>query len=238
MFRLLGDVRRGTQQRRRNRRSDSLKFFADVTLVRPRGRCRRGNNKGDTAETATSLNYFAGMGLRCARMKTTAGYITEAALPKRHLIGLFRACLSSPPRVANSAEQITEVDQLTRALVRFLRHPWCLLGALVRFRNSENKGESSESAWPTNHVATTDLRAARMKKYNRANFTGHSHVTQLGSSVSSSWAFFRARLIPGLRAVFSRLSDRIPPRVEEPVLLSSVLFFCLSSSLSSESLAF
>ena len=102
--------------------------------------------------------------------------------------------------MVNSAEQITEVDQLTRALVRFLRHPWCLLGALVRFRNSENKGESSQLAWPTNHVATTDLRAARTKKYNRANFTGRSHATQLGSSVSSSWAFFRVRLIPGLRA--------------------------------------
>ena len=55
LFRLLGDVRRWTTQRRRCRRSASLNFFADVTLACTRGRCRQGNNTGVSAETATSL---------------------------------------------------------------------------------------------------------------------------------------------------------------------------------------
>ena len=84
------------------------------------------------------------------------------------------------PRVANSAEQITEVRQLTRPPVRFLRHPWRLLRARGRFRRSENQGDSAQMAWSLNHIATADLRAARMKKYNRANTTGHGPVTALG----------------------------------------------------------
>ena len=83
--------------RRRCRRSALLNLFADVTLVRPRGRVPRGNNRGESAETATSLNYFASIGSGFARVKTATGYATEAALPKRHLVGLFRACLWYPP---------------------------------------------------------------------------------------------------------------------------------------------
>ena len=72
MLRLLGDVRRRETQRRRLRGSASLNFFVDVTLVRTRGRCRRGNSKGDIAETATPLNYCASIGLRRSRKKTVA----------------------------------------------------------------------------------------------------------------------------------------------------------------------
>ena len=92
---LLGDVCRGDTQRCRFRRSASLNFFADVTLTRPRGRRRQGDNRGDSAETATSLNYCAGNGLRRSRIKNATGHITEAALQKRHLVGLFRV-VNSP----------------------------------------------------------------------------------------------------------------------------------------------
>ena len=97
-FRLLGDVRRGTTQRRRNRRSASPNFFADVAFVRPRGRRRREKNKGDSAETATSLNYFDATCLRRSRMGTAAGHITEAALPQRHIVVLFRVVNSPSER--------------------------------------------------------------------------------------------------------------------------------------------
>ena len=90
-------LRRGTTQRPRRRRSASLNFFADVTCVRPGGRCRRGINNGDPAETATPLNYFAGVRLSCSRITNAAEHITEAALLKRHSVGLFRACLRPPP---------------------------------------------------------------------------------------------------------------------------------------------
>ena len=76
----------GTTQRRRCRRSAPLNLFADVTLVRPGGRRRRGNNRGDSAETATSRCYFAGM--------ENAGGATDAVPPQRHLVGLFRAAKS------------------------------------------------------------------------------------------------------------------------------------------------
>ena len=191
-MRLLGDGCRGTARRRRCRRSASLNIFAKVTLVRPRGRFRRGNKNGDAAEKSKSLNYFAATGLRCARMKNATGYITEAALPKRRLVGLFRACLSFSPRVVNSAEKITAPGRLTRPLVRFLRNPWCPLGAGGLLQRGGNQGDCAQMAWSPNHIATTDLRAARLKKYNRANIKGHGHETVLGSSVSSSWASFPA----------------------------------------------
>ena len=158
-FRLLGDGRRGATQRRRNRRSASLNFFANVTLVGSRGRCRRANNNGDTADTATSLNFFDAIGSRCARAETATGHITEAALPKTAL-GRTVSSGKFPPRVVNSTEQITELGQLTQALVRFLRHPWRLLRAGGRSRNSENKGRAARMAWSLNRIATTDLRAA------------------------------------------------------------------------------
>ena len=186
--RLLGVARRGATRRRRNRRSASPDFFADVTPGCKGGRCQRGNNQGDTAETATSLNYFAAIGLRRARMKTATGHARGATVSRRHLVGLFRASFLSLPRVVNSAEQITELGRLTRPLVRFLRDPWCLLRAIVRFRNSDNKGRSAWVAWSLNHIAATDLRAAWMEKYNRANITGNGTETALGSSVSSLWA--------------------------------------------------
>ena len=192
MFRLLGDVRRRKTKRRRNRRSASPNFFADVTLVRPRGRFPRGDNAGEFADTATSLNYCADIGLRCPEMKTATGHITEAAPPKRHLVGLFCACLCFSPRAANSAEQITELGRLTCAPARFLRHPWRLPAAIGRFRRGENQGVSAQAAGSLNHIATTDLRAARVRKYNRANITGHGHETALGRSVSRSRAFYPA----------------------------------------------
>ena len=123
-------------------------------------------------------------------MKTAARHISEAALPKRHLVGLFRACSSYPPRVVKSTEQITELGRLTRELVRFLRHPWRLLGAMGRFRRSENQSESARTACLPNHIATTDMRAARMRKYNLANIAGHGPVTALGWSVPSWLRFF------------------------------------------------
>ena len=76
----------GTTQRRRRRRSAPPNLVADVTLVRPGGRRRRGNNRGESAETATSRSYFAGM--------ENAGGATDAVLPQRHLVGLFRAAKS------------------------------------------------------------------------------------------------------------------------------------------------
>ena len=94
--------------------------------------------------------------------------------------------------MVNSAEQITGLGRLTRPLVRFLRHLWRLLRAISRYRNSENDGRFAWMAWSLNHIATTDLRAARMKKNNRANITGRCHDTALGSSVSSLWAPSRA----------------------------------------------
>ena len=138
------------------------------------------------------LHYFAPISLRCARMKTAARHISEAALPNRHLFGLFRACSSYPPRVVKSTEQITELGRLTRELVRFLRHPWRLLGAMGRFRRSENQSESARTACLPNHIATTDMRAARMRKYNLANIAGHGPVTALGWSVPSWLRFFLA----------------------------------------------
>ena len=164
MSRLLGDVRRGTPRRRRFRRSASPNFFAGGTLVRPRGRSRRGNNRGEPADTASFLNYFAAIDLRRNREKTATGYVTEATFPERHLVGLFRACLHFFPRVVNSTERITELGQLTRALVQFLRHPWRLLGAIGRFRRSGNQGGSAQTEWSPNHIAATDLRAAGTKK--------------------------------------------------------------------------
>ena len=160
LFRLLGDGRWGTTRRRRLRRSALLNVFASVASVRLRGRRRRGNNRGDTADTASLLNYCAGVGLRCAMMKTTTGHIAEAAFPERRLVGLFRACLRFTPRVVNSAERITELGRLTRAVARFLRHPWRLLGPMGRFRRSENQGDSAQMAWSLTHIATTNLRAA------------------------------------------------------------------------------
>ena len=47
-------------------------------------------------------------------------------------------------------------------------------------------------AWPLNRIATTDLQAAWMKKYGRANITGHGPETALVSSVSGSLASFPA----------------------------------------------
>ena len=190
--RLLGVARRGATRRRRNRRSASPDFFADVTPGCKGGRCQRGNNQGDTAETATSLNRFAAIGLRRARMKTATGHARGATVPGRHLVGLFRASFLSLPRVVNSAEQITELGRLTRPLVRFLRDPWRLLRAIVRFQNSDNKGRSAWVAWSPNHIAATDLQAARMTIYNRTDVTGHGPEATLGSGVSSSWAFFPA----------------------------------------------
>ena len=94
-------------------------------------------------------------------------------------------------RVVSSTDQIAEVGRLTRPLVRFLRRRWRLLRAGGRFRNSENEGEYSQMAPPLKHIATTDLRAAWMKKYNRANIAGQGPETAPGSSVSSSRASFR-----------------------------------------------
>ena len=162
MFRLIRDVRRGAPQRRRRRRRASLNFVADVSLVRPRGRCRRGNNEGDSAETATSPNCWAAIGLRRSRMKTATGHTREATVPRRHLVGPFRACLRFFPRAVNAAEQITEVRRLTRALVRFFRHRWRLLRAVGRCWTSENGGRSARMAWSPNHIANTDPRAANV----------------------------------------------------------------------------
>ena len=67
--RLLGEFRWEQTQRRRFRRDAWLKFFANVPVVRPGGRFRRGYQEDDLAETATSLDYFAAIGLRSARMQ-------------------------------------------------------------------------------------------------------------------------------------------------------------------------
>ena len=140
MSRLLGDVRRGATQRRRNRRSASLNFFVNVTPGRPIGRRRRGNDKGDTAGTATSLDFSAGIGLRRSRMQTVTGHTRGATPPRRHFVRLLRACLCLFLRVVDSAEQITELGRLTRALVRFPRRRRRLLRAIGRFWRSENGG--------------------------------------------------------------------------------------------------
>ena len=39
-------------------------------------------------------------------------------------------------------------------------------------------------AWPLNHIAATDMLAARTNTYNRKNITGHGHEAARGSSVS------------------------------------------------------
>ena len=192
MFRLLGDVRRGETRRRPRRRNASFNFLADVTLACARGRRRLGNNEGESADTATSLNSCAGIGLRYPRMTNATGRTGEATAPRRHLVRLFRACLCFSLRVAHSAEQITELGRLAWALVRFLRRRWCLLGAIGRFRRSGNVGEFAQTAWSLNHIATIDPRAARKKKYNRDNSTGHRPETALGSGVSSLLASFPA----------------------------------------------
>ena len=146
LCRLLGEVHRSKTQRRRYRRNASLKIFAGGTYGRPRGGFRRGNNGGEPADTATSLKNVAAIGLHPAKMKNTRGYMTEASAPRPHLVRLFRACLSSSLRVVNSAEQTTEVGRLTRGLVRFLRHRWCLLRPRGRFGWSENQGGSVQMA--------------------------------------------------------------------------------------------
>ena len=128
------------------------------------------------------------MGLRCARMENAAEHITEEALPKRRLVGMFRVV--DALWAVDSAEKITEPDKLTRPPVRFLRHPWRLRRAGGRFRISEIEGESGRMAWSLHHIAATDPRAAWGKKGNRENITGRSHETALGSSVSSPWAFW------------------------------------------------
>ena len=95
-------------------------------------------------------------------------------------------------RVVNSAEQLAELDILTRALARFLRRRWRLPRAGGRLRKSENRGDSAQMARSLNRIATIDLRAAKVKKCNRGNITGHGPETALGSSFSSSMAFFPA----------------------------------------------
>ena len=77
-FRLLGESRLGTTKRRPCGRNAPPNFFADVTFVRPRGRCRGGHNEGDSAETAASVKYFAATGLRSGWMESSTGHITEA----------------------------------------------------------------------------------------------------------------------------------------------------------------
>ena len=62
-----------------------------------------GVRAGDSADTSASLNYCAVIGLRRSRTKNATGFKTEAALPKRHSVGLFLARLFSSLRVANSA---------------------------------------------------------------------------------------------------------------------------------------
>ena len=151
-------------------------------FLRLHGLSRRKNNLGNNAKLALRADLWPAPGPVRA----------EAAFPKRHLVGLFRACLCFTPRVVISAKQIAEPGRLTRPLVRFLRHPLRFLRAGGRYRSSENRGRAIRTAWSPNHIANTDLRAARVKKYNRANFTGHSHETARGSSVSSSLAFLPA----------------------------------------------
>ena len=158
LFCLLGDVRRGTTQRRRCRRNASLNFFAVVPLVRTSDRCRRGHDRGDSAETATSLYCCAGIVSRGSRMKTPTRYASEAAAARRRLVGLFCACFCFFLPAVHSAKQITGLGRLT--LVWFLRRRWCLLCATGRFRRSENEGRFARTAWLPNHIATTDLRAA------------------------------------------------------------------------------
>ena len=97
-----------------------------------------------------------------------------------------------PPREVKSAEQITGVGRLTRPLVRFLRHPWRLLGAGGRFWRGENHRDSAHMAWSPSFIANTDLRAARTKKYHRAKIIGFGPETKLGLSVSSPPSFFPA----------------------------------------------
>ena len=106
------------------------------------------------------------------------------------MFGLFRACLSFSPRVVNSTDQITKLGRLTRPLVRFLRHLWRLLRAISRYRNSENDGRFAWMARSLNHIATTDLRAARMK-----SATGHMSEAagprrRLARAFRAGWRFF------------------------------------------------
>ena len=78
--------------------------------------------------------------------------------------------LNSPLWVVNSAEKITEADQLTRALARFLRRPWCLPREGGRFRNSENRGEYAQMTWSPGHIAATDLRAVCKEKVQQGRY--------------------------------------------------------------------
>ena len=56
-------------------------------------------------------------------------------------------------------------------------------------------------AWPLNHIATIDLRAASVGNYKWANIRGHAPATALGSSVLSLWEFFPAGrpILPGIQ---------------------------------------
>ena len=65
-------------------------------------------------------------------------------------------------------------------------------GYFLRPPCSENKSRAAQMARPLNHIATTDLRAARMKMYKRANIAGRGPETALVSSVSGSLAFLPA----------------------------------------------
>ena len=76
-------------------------------------------------------------------------------------------------------------------------------------------------AWPLNHIATIDLRAASVGNYNRANIRGHAPATALGSSVSSSWAFFPAGR-PSPRRVNRARAAKVAPG---PVYLPLSIFF-------------
>ena len=105
-------------------------FWPAAGPVIIRSQLRRGCNEGESAETATSLNFCAGVGLRRSRMKTATGHIREARVPGRHLVRLFRACSCFSLRVGISAQQLTELVWLPRPIVRFLRCLWCLPGAM------------------------------------------------------------------------------------------------------------
>ena len=153
--RLVGDVRRGITRRRRRRRSAPLDFFADVTLARPGGRFWRGNNKCESADMATSLNYFAGFGSRCPRMTNDAGYIAGATLPKHRSVRLFRAA-NSPPGgqfrrannrggPANTAALLGVSRRLTCDGARFERFE---LVGVFHGRATKSPRESTELARP------------------------------------------------------------------------------------------
>ena len=128
-------------------------------------------------------------------------------------------------RGVKSAEQITEVGQLTRPLVRFLRHPWRLLCVRGRFRNSGNRSRSARMAWPP-LICESPVRKRATGQRSQATVT----IRSLARAFRARGRFFR----PGdqvFREVNRGRAAKVAPR---PVYLPLSVFSLRTWSLPPE----